>query len=110
MAGWAFPGGEMGTSGTSRGARVPTFDLVVRGGTVVDGTGGAARTADVAVNDCRGRQIFAGRTDAQGLARIGTALAPQPRDCLVDQGYFVTARKAIAESHRQATTLELVPE
>ena len=26
--------------------------------------------ADVAVNDCRGRQIFAGRTDAQGLARI----------------------------------------
>jgi hypothetical protein len=29
--------------------------------------------------------------------RIGTALAPQARDCLVDQGYFVTARKAIAE-------------
>jgi N-acyl-D-aspartate/D-glutamate deacylase len=30
---------------------VPTFDLVVRGGTVVDGTGGAPRTADVAVHD-----------------------------------------------------------
>src|SRR6185503_811503 len=48
--------------------------------------------ADVAVYDCRSRQIFSGRTDAQGLARINTALAPQPRDCLVDQGYFVTAR------------------
>ena len=40
--------------------------------------------ADVAVYDCRGRQIFAGRTDAQGLARIGTALAAA-RDCLVDR-------------------------
>jgi N-acyl-D-aspartate/D-glutamate deacylase len=30
---------------------MPTFDLVVRGGTVVDGTGGAPRTADVAVKD-----------------------------------------------------------
>jgi hypothetical protein len=28
--------------------------------------------ADVAVYDCRSRQIFSGRTDAQGLARIGT--------------------------------------
>ena len=57
--------------------------------------------ADVAVYDCRGRQIFAGRTDAQGLARISTALAAQPRDCLVDQGYFVTARKAIASGPSQ---------
>ena len=57
--------------------------------------------ADVAVYDCRGRQIFAGRTDAQGLARINTALAAQPRDCLVDQGYFVTARKAIASGPAQ---------
>jgi N-acyl-D-aspartate/D-glutamate deacylase len=30
---------------------VPTYDLVVRGGTVIDGTGGAARSADVAVKD-----------------------------------------------------------
>jgi len=57
--------------------------------------------ADVAVYDCRSRQIFSGRTDAQGLARIGTALAAQPRDCLVDQGYFVTARKAIASGPSQ---------
>jgi len=30
---------------------VPTYDLVVRGGTVIDGTGGKARSADVAVKD-----------------------------------------------------------
>jgi hypothetical protein len=53
--------------------------------------------AEVSVHDCRGRQLWAGRTDAQGLARIDTALSSLPGDCLVDQGYFVTARKAIAE-------------
>ncbi|MBV9936234.1 MAG: amidohydrolase family protein, partial [Actinobacteria bacterium] len=30
---------------------MPTYDLVVRGGTVIDGTGGKARSADVAVKD-----------------------------------------------------------
>jgi N-acyl-D-aspartate/D-glutamate deacylase len=28
-----------------------TYDLTIRGGTLVDGTGGAPRTADVAVKD-----------------------------------------------------------
>ena len=52
--------------------------------------------ADVAVYDCRYRQIFTGRTDAQGLVRVDTPLAAQPRDCLVDDGYFASARKSIA--------------
>jgi N-acyl-D-amino-acid deacylase len=49
------------------------FDLVIRGGTVVDGTGAAARTADVAVADGRivevGRAVGAARrtVDADGL-------------------------------------------
>ena len=49
------------------------FDLVVRGGTVVDGTGGRPREADVAVKDGRiaavGRVAGAGREeiDAKGL-------------------------------------------
>ena len=42
-----------------------THDLVVRGGTVVDGTGAPARTADVAVRD--GRIVEVGRID--GAAR-----------------------------------------
>jgi N-acyl-D-aspartate/D-glutamate deacylase len=41
---------------------VSDVDLLVRGGTVVDGTGGPARTADVAVRD--GRITEVGRVDA----------------------------------------------
>ena len=50
------------------------FDLIVRNGTVLDGTGGPAREADVAVQDGRiaavGRVAGAGREeiDAKGLA------------------------------------------
>ncbi|MDP1853989.1 MAG: amidohydrolase family protein, partial [Candidatus Omnitrophota bacterium] len=50
------------------------FDLVVRGGTVIDGTGGEPREADVAVKDGRiaavGKIAGAGREeiDARGLA------------------------------------------
>ena len=50
------------------------FDLVARGGTVIDGTGGEPREADVAVQDGRiaalGRIAGAGRAeiDARGLA------------------------------------------
>jgi N-acyl-D-aspartate/D-glutamate deacylase len=50
------------------------FDLVVRGGTVIDGTGGEPREADVAVQDGRiaavGKIAGAGREeiDARGLA------------------------------------------
>src|SRR5918997_1787905 len=39
-------------------------DLVVRGGTVVDGTGAAARTADVAITD--GRVAEVGTVDDRG--------------------------------------------
>jgi len=50
--------------------------------------------ADVTVHDCRGERLWQGRTDAQGLARIPTAL-PDPdegRKCLWQHGYFVTAQ------------------
>lgn len=42
-----------------------TYDLIIRGGTVVDGTGASARTADVAVTD--GTIVAVGRID--GTAR-----------------------------------------
>src|ERR1700735_928469 len=50
-----------------------TYDLVIRGGTVADGTGGALREADIAVGQGRiaaiGRVAGAGRAeiDARGL-------------------------------------------
>jgi N-acyl-D-aspartate/D-glutamate deacylase len=44
------------------------FDLVVRAGTVVDGTGAPARTADVAVQD--GRIVEVGKVDGIGAREI----------------------------------------
>ena len=53
--------------------------------------------ADVAVNDCRGKPVWTGRTDATGLAVVARALDPGFTDCTVENGYFVTARKADAK-------------
>ncbi len=49
--------------------------------------------AEIAVHDCNGVRLWAGRSDAQGLARIAQAIdATRPR-CVADEGLFVTARK-----------------
>jgi N-acyl-D-amino-acid deacylase len=56
----------------------PAFDLLVRGGLVVDGSGGPARRADVAVRD--GRIVRVGRLDGErGAVEIdatGLVVAP----------------------------------
>jgi N-acyl-D-aspartate/D-glutamate deacylase len=56
---------------------VAEHELVVRGGTVVDGTGAAGRTADVAVDG--GVVVEVGRVDARGAREIdadGALVAP----------------------------------
>ncbi|RUP05686.1 MAG: D-aminoacylase [Mycobacterium sp.] len=45
-----------------------TFDLIIRGGTVVDGTGSPPRTADVAVSDGLVREV--GRVDGGAIRTI----------------------------------------
>ncbi|ONH31660.1 N-acyl-D-amino-acid deacylase family protein [Pseudofrankia asymbiotica] len=56
---------------------MPAFDLVIRSGTVVDGTGNAARVADVAVRD--GVVVDVGRVEGRGAREIdadGAVVAP----------------------------------
>lgn len=55
--------------------------------------GRPVEAADVAISDCRGKLLWSGRTDARGLALVSQALEPQPAECLVDDAYFVSARK-----------------
>ncbi|MFY7866204.1 alpha-2-macroglobulin family protein [Roseateles sp.] len=61
--------------------------------------------ADVTVNDCHGKPIWRGRTDAQGLAQVNQALSlPNWNDknrCEFEQGFFVTARKTEAQAGGQ---------
>ena len=45
-----------------------TYDMVIRGGTVVDGTGAPARTADVAISD--GRIAEVGRVTDKGRREL----------------------------------------
>ncbi|HYN62952.1 MAG TPA: MG2 domain-containing protein, partial [Rubrivivax sp.] len=52
--------------------------------------------AEVSVHDCRGQVLWSGSTDASGLARVAQALPSDTRGCVVDEGLFVTARKADA--------------
>jgi uncharacterized protein YfaS (alpha-2-macroglobulin family) len=49
---------------------------------------------NVAVNDCVGKPLWSGRTDAQGLAVVARALDASFEHCPADAGYFVTARTA----------------
>ncbi len=62
--------------------------------------------ADVAISDCRGKPLWSGRTDAQGLARVPHALEPQPAECLADGGYFVSARKADVQASGAAAVID----
>ena len=53
--------------------------------------------AQVAVNDCNGKPLWSGRTDAQGLARVAQKLDDTQPRCVADSGLFVTARKPDAQ-------------
>ena len=50
--------------------------------------------ADVVVNDCNGKPLWSGRTDAQGLAKVAQAISAEFDACASEPGLFVSARKA----------------
>jgi hypothetical protein len=48
--------------------------------------------AQVVVNDCNGKPLWNGKSDAKGLAVVARSLEPNPETCVADSGYFVSAR------------------
>jgi len=76
VAAWSSVSWALGSCAATR--RVTRFDLVVTGGTLVDGTGAPPRVADVAIQD--GRIAAIGRVDpeqaAQRVDARGLAVAP----------------------------------
>jgi len=53
--------------------------------------------AAVSINDCRGKRLWSGTTDAQGLARAAQAFDADSDNCGGETGLFVTARKTDAK-------------
>ena len=53
--------------------------------------------AAVVVHDCRGKPLWSGSTDAQGLARIAQSLEADSRHCVAESGLFVSVQKATAQ-------------
>ena len=66
-------------------------DLVIRGGTVVDGTGAPARTADVAIAD--GVITEVGAVDGHGAPRRSTPTACSSRPASSTSTPTTTARR-----------------
>jgi N-acyl-D-amino-acid deacylase len=78
--------------GVPRVECAPSFDLVIRGGTIVDGTGGAPFVADVGV-----------RGDA--IAAVGAIAAEQGRDVIDATGLTVTPGFVDIHSHSDGSLL-----
>jgi N-acyl-D-aspartate/D-glutamate deacylase len=83
------------------------FDLVVRGGTVIDGTGGAQRTADVAVRD--GLIVEVGQVDGTGRQEIqadGALVTPGFVDIHTHyDGQATWSNRMSPSSHHGVTTV-----
>lgn len=84
-----------------------TFDLVLRGGTVLDGTGSPGRTADVAITD--GRIVEVGRIDSRGADELevsGAVVSPGFIDLHSHADFTVfDAPDAITQASQGVTTL-----
>jgi len=89
---------------------MPTLDLLLRGGTVVDGTGGPRRLADVAI--AGGRIEAVGRLDAPRAARVveldGLAVAPGFIDVHTHDDRLLLAEPAMTPKLSQGVTTVIV--
>ena len=92
-----------GASATPIGAQtdIPTYDLVIRNGRVLDGAGNPWIAADVAIKD--GRFVRIGKIDGKGTREIdatGRYVSPGWIDML-DQSGGVLAKNGLAENKLQ---------
>ena len=80
-----------------------SYDVIIRGGTVVDGTGAAPRTADVAVAD--GVIVEVGRVERYGAAAPSTPTgSPSHRDSSTSTPTSTARPPGIRTSRRRAGT------
>ena len=84
-----------------------THDLVIRGGDVIDGTGAAARRADVAIDG--GRIVAVGKVDGRGrqeLSADGAIVTPGFVDIHTHyDGQSTWANRMSPSNHHGVTTV-----
>lgn len=85
-----------------------TYDLVLRGGRVVDGTGAPAREADVAVAGGRVVEVGSGLRSAQAIDCEGQVVAPGFIDTHSHSDVRVLAAPTLPEKLCQGITLEVL--
>lgn len=92
-------------------APVPAYDLIVRGGTVYDGSGGPGRRVDVAVKD--GRIVAVGKlggTAARTIDATGLAVAPGFTNMLSQSTISLIHDGRAMSEILQGVTLEVISE
>ncbi len=85
-----------------------SLDLVLRGGTVYDGTGAPGRVADVGIEDGRVAAIGALETDAPELDATGLAVAPGFIDIHSHSDYTLLMDPRAVSAIHQGVTTEVV--
>ncbi|MGE0725155.1 MAG: amidohydrolase family protein [Alphaproteobacteria bacterium] len=85
-------------------------DILIRGGTVVDGTGGPGRVADVAVRDGRIAAVEPGRSDgaARTIDAHGMVVAPGFIDIHTHSDFSLPLNPRAEAKIRQGVTTEVV--
>jgi N-acyl-D-aspartate/D-glutamate deacylase len=91
-------------------AEGPTYDVIIRGGTVIDGTGSPGFAADVAIKD--GHIAFVGSipaeyTAARMINARGLVVAPGFIDLHAHSDSFIKGNTALLSGLRQGITLQV---